>query len=176
MKTLVIIGAGPGGYECAVKAAKTGLDVHVFDDEGHVGGTCLCEGCIPTKCLCHSAEVFATVKQAEEYGLKTDTTTFDYAHVITRKEKIVAQMQAGVKTLLQTPGITFHPVRARFAPQDAHTICYGEERLHADAVIIATGSQPKFLPIPGAHLPGVCNRVFTPACIWATIFSLRVIT
>ena len=50
MKTLLIIGAGPGGYECAVRAAKAGLDVHIVDKVGHLGGTCLNEGCIPTKC------------------------------------------------------------------------------------------------------------------------------
>ena len=64
MQKLIIIGAGPGGYECAVQAARQGLEVHVIDSPEHVGGTCLNEGCIPTKCLCHSAAV-ADILSAE---------------------------------------------------------------------------------------------------------------
>ena len=155
MKTLLIIGAGPGGYECAVQAAAAGLDVHVVDSADHLGGTCLGEGCIPTKCLCHTAEVIEHVRAAEAYGITTDLTGFNMSQAIQRKDQIVAQLRQGIQTLMQTPGITFHNGKARFINGDAHTVAVGEETLKADYVIVATGSVPKFLPIPGAHTPGV---------------------
>lgn len=155
MKTLLIIGAGPGGYECAVQAAAAGLDVHVVDSADHLGGTCLGEGCIPTKCLCHTAEVIEHVRAAEAYGITTDLTGFNMSQAIQRKDQIVAQLRQGIQTLMQTPGITFHNGKARFVNGDAHTVAVGEETLKADYVIVATGSVPKFLPIPGAHTPGV---------------------
>lgn len=155
MKSLLIIGAGPGGYECAVRAAKAGLDVHIVDHAKHLGGTCLCEGCIPTKCLCHTAEVLETAKAATAYGINTDTSGFDLSAAIERKNRITAQLREGIKTLMSTPGITFHNGFAQFVPGDAHTIWVGDETIHADYVFIATGSVPKFLPIPGAHTPGV---------------------
>lgn len=155
MKSLIIIGAGPGGYECAVRAAKSGLDVHVIDRENHLGGTCLCEGCIPTKCLCHSAETFEAAQAAQAYGVSVDTSNFDFKSVIDRKDHITTQLQEGIAQLMKTPGITFHAGYARFAPNDPHTVFINEEELHGDYIIIATGSVSKFLPIPGAHTPGV---------------------
>lgn len=155
MKSLLIIGAGPGGYECAVKAAKAGLDVHIADRAGHLGGTCLGEGCIPTKCLCHTAEVLETAKAAQAYGIGADLQHFSLASAIARKDGVVAQLRQGIRTLLGQPGITFHDGYAQFAPGDPHTVKVGDEVLHADYVFIATGSVPKFLPIPGAHTPGV---------------------
>lgn len=155
MKSLLIIGAGPGGYECAVRAAKAGLDVHVVDRTTHLGGTCLNEGCIPTKCLCHTAEVIETAKQSASYGIRTDLTGFSLAAVIERKNGIVNQLQQGIKALMATPGITFHEGTAQFVPGNAHAVMVGDETITADYVIIATGSTSKFLPIPGAHTPGV---------------------
>lgn len=155
MKTLLIIGAGPGGYECAVKAAKAGLDVHITDRADHLGGTCLNEGCIPTKCLCHTAETLETVKEAAAYNIHADLSAFDLAAAIRRKDKVVVQLQQGIGSLLATPGITFHAGTARFAANDAHTVIVNDEEIHADHVIIATGSVSKFLPVPGAHSPGV---------------------
>jgi len=155
MNSLLIIGAGPGGYECAVKAAKAGLDVHIVDSAMHIGGTCLNEGCIPTKCLCHTAELFEDAKQLTTYGLHLTDAAFNMSAAIERKEQIVSKLKSGIETLLKMPGITFHDGKATFAKGDAHTVNVGGETLTADYVIIATGSQPKFLPIPGAHTAGV---------------------
>lgn len=155
MKSLLIIGAGPGGYECAVRAAKAGLDVHIVDKSTHLGGTCLNEGCIPTKCLCHTAEVIETAKQASAYGIKVDDSAFDFGAAIERKNSIVSQLKHGIASLLCTPGITFHEGTARFLPGNAHAITVNGETITADYVFIATGSTPKFLPIPGAHTKGV---------------------
>lgn len=155
MKTLLIIGAGPGGYECAVRAAKAGLDVHIADRADHVGGTCLNEGCIPTKCLCHSAETLEAARAATALGIQADCSSFSLAQAMAHKDQVTASLQTGIHTLLSTPGITFHAAEARFAPNNPHKVYLGEEELQADYVFIATGSLPKFLPIPGAHTPGV---------------------
>lgn len=155
MKSLFIIGAGPGGYECAVRAAKSGLDVHIADNAKHIGGACLNEGCIPTKCLCHTAEVMETASSATEYGIKADLSGFSLAAAISRKDAIVSRLRQGIEALLHTPGVTFHEGTARLAPGNAHAVTVGNETVNADYVIIATGSVPKFLPIPGAHTNGV---------------------
>ncbi len=155
MKTLLIIGAGPGGYECAVRAAKAGLDVHIADRADHVGGTCLNEGCIPTKCLCHSAETLEAARAATALGIQADCSSFSLTQAMAHKDQVTASLQTGIHTLLSTPGITFHAAEARFAPNNPHKVYLGEEELQADYVFIATGSLPKFLPIPGAHTPGV---------------------
>lgn len=155
MKSLVIIGAGPGGYECAVRAAKAGLDVHIVDKADHLGGTCLNEGCIPTKCLCHTAEVLELTRSASIYGVESDLSKFNMAAAIEQKNKVVSQLQQGINTLLNMPGITYHAGMAQFAPGDAHTIIVGNKTIHADYVFIATGSVPKFLPVEGVHSEGV---------------------
>lgn len=157
MKTLVIIGAGPGGYECAVRAAKAGLDVHIIDRREHLGGTCLNEGCIPTKCLCHTAELLHDVHQAESLGLQTPIGRFDLGLAVARKDEVVGKLQGGIEALLRTSGITFHNGFARFAPGNPHTVLVDETSFKADAVIIATGSASRSLQIPGVNAPGVVS-------------------
>ncbi len=132
---LIIIGAGPGGYETAVRAARAGLQT-VIIERGPLGGTCLNAGCIPTKCLCHSAE-----------------QTQSWPDALQHKTEVVQQLQSGVATLMQTPGITLVQGEARFV--DAHTIAVDDQTFTAPNIIVATGSVTKFLPIPGAHAPGV---------------------
>lgn len=149
---LIIIGAGPGGYETAVRAAKAGLQVLVIE-KGELGGTCLNAGCIPTKCLCHSAEVLNEVRNSARLGIHTGNVEFDLAQAIARKDEVVSKLQAGIEALMKTPGITLVHGEARFA--DAHTVTVGEESHTAKNIIIATGSVTKFLPIEGAHAEGV---------------------
>ena len=144
---LIIIGAGPGGYETAVRAAKAGLQVVIIEKE-HLGGTCLNAGCIPTKCLCHSAENLPpTPSQRGGEGSSY------LAEAIARKNEVVEKLKAGVAQLMKTPGITLVEGEARFI--DAHTVAVGGEQYEAKNIIIATGSKTKFLPIPGAHTEGV---------------------
>ena len=149
---LIIIGAGPGGYETAVKAAKAGLKT-VIIEKAALGGTCLNAGCIPTKCLCHSAEVHDEVLAAGY-----DDAAVDIAALVARKDSVVEKLRQGVAMLMKTPGITLVEGEARFV--DAHTVAVRkvdgeEEQFTAPNVIIATGSVTKFLPIPGAHAQGV---------------------
>ena len=147
---LIIVGAGPGGYEAAVEAAREGKQVLVIE-RSHFGGTCLNEGCIPTKCLCHSAEVLDEVRQAATLGVQTADVQFSLQDAMARKDGVVEKLRAGIEALMKTPGITFVQGVAKFKVGDAHTVIVGDEQYTAPAVMIATGSVTKFLPIPGAH-------------------------
>ena len=143
---LIIIGSGPGGYRTAEYAAKNGLSV-VIIEEGHVGGTCLNCGCIPTKTLCRNAEVVDLVHRGEAFGLKGVTCEIDFPQMINRKNQVVETLRQGVETLMSAPGITL--VRGRGRLTSATTVAVGEEEYTARNIIIATGSLPKMLPIPG---------------------------
>ena len=147
---LIIVGAGPGGYEAAVEAAREGKQVLVIE-RSHFGGTCLNEGCIPTKCLCHSAEVLDEVRQAAALGVQTADVQFSLQDAMAHKDGVVEKLRAGIEALMKTPGITFVQGEAKFKVGDAHTVIVGDEQYTAPAVMIATGSVTKFLPIPGAH-------------------------
>lgn len=129
MTDLIIIGAGPGGYETAVEAAKRGMSVTLIND-GPLGGVCLNEGCIPTKTFCH-------------YAGKEE-----FAAVAARKEAVVNQLRNGVAYLLKNPNITIIEGKASF--KDAKTIVVNGEEYTAKDIIIATGSKPAILSIPGA--------------------------
>ncbi len=150
--SLIIIGAGPGGYEVAVRAAKAGKSVLVVEAH-HVGGTCLNEGCIPTKCLCKNAALLQEIKEASAFGISTGDISFDIATAIERKNSVVERLTAGIQSLMKTPGITLVQGTAQFI--DDHTISVNGTQYTAEHIIIATGSVSKFLPIEGAHSEGV---------------------
>ena len=159
---IIIIGAGPGGYETALLAAKRGVEV-ILIESGHVGGTCLNEGCIPTKTLCRNAEVLDSLREGETFGLTDLTYGFDFSKVINRKNAVVEQLRAGVEGLLNNKLITL--VRGKASFKDAHTVTVTPDAIpvtaeksveySADHIIIATGSVSSSLPIPGADLPGI---------------------
>lgn len=156
---IIIIGAGPGGYETAVLAAKRGVEV-VLVESGHVGGTCLNEGCIPTKSFCRNAEVLDGLREAESFGIMGLDYKFDFSSVVSRKNAVVEQLRGGVEGLLGHKLITL--VRGKASFKDQHTVTVvpdedGEspEEFTADYIIIATGSVSASLPIPGADLPGI---------------------
>lgn len=149
---LIIIGAGPGGYETAIAAAREGMKV-VLVEAVALGGTCLNEGCIPTKCLCRSAEVADLMKEAATFGVVAESGGINLVEVMKRKNEVVAQLAAGVASLLKSPGITLVQGKATFA--GPHEVIVGEEHFSAPHIMIATGSSAKKLPIPGADLPGV---------------------
>lgn len=153
---LIIIGAGPGGYETAVAAAKAGLQTVIVEAE-KVGGTCLNVGCIPTKCLCHTADVARLSREAQEVGVETGGARVDVRAAVERKNRVVAQLTQGVETLLGGKGITLVGGRARFV--DSHTIAVegSDEQYTAPNIIVATGSVTKYLPIEGKDLPGVVS-------------------
>ncbi len=149
---LIIIGAGPGGYETALLAAKRGVEV-VLIEAGHVGGTCLNEGCIPTKSFCKNAEVIDGLKEAEAFGVTGLSYGFDFGAVVTRKNAVVEQLRGGVEGLLGHKLITLVHGKASF--KDDHTVVVDGQEYEADYIMIATGSVSASLPIPGADLPGI---------------------
>ena len=149
---IIIIGAGPGGYETALVAAKRGVEV-VLVEAGHVGGTCLNEGCIPTKAFCKNAEVLDGLREAEAFGVSGLTYSFDFKAVAERKNAVVEQLRGGVEGLLGHKNITL--VRGKASFKDAHTVMVDGQEYAADYIIIATGSVSASLPVPGADLPGI---------------------
>ena len=162
---IIIIGAGPGGYETALLAAKRGVEV-VLIESGHVGGTCLNEGCIPTKSFCRNAEFIDGLREAETFGVTGLSYDFDFKAVAARKNVVVEQLRGGVEGLLGHKLITL--VRGKASFKDQHTITVipsssvipsevAETPMEftADYIIIATGSVSASLPIPGADLPGI---------------------
>ena len=149
---LIIIGAGPGGYETALLAAKRGVEV-VLIESGHVGGTCLNEGCIPTKAFCKNAEVLDGLREAEAFGVTGLSYGFDFKAVAARKNAVVEQLRGGVEGLLGHKLITL--VRGKASFKDAHTVTVDGQDYVGDYIIIATGSVSASLPIPGADLPGI---------------------
>ena len=149
---IIIIGAGPGGYETAVHAAKQGLSVTIFE-ERKPGGTCLNEGCIPTKSFCKNAEVMEQLKEAEVYGIEHLSYSFDFQKVVERKNQVVELLNAGIDSLMQHKLITY--VKGKAQLKDAHTVVANGEEYSADYILIATGSVTKLLPVPGMNLPGV---------------------
>ncbi|WP_063056695.1 dihydrolipoyl dehydrogenase [Nocardia salmonicida] len=170
---LLVIGGGPGGYVAAIRAAQRGLKVCVVEKE-RPGGVCLNWGCIPTKAMLRSAEVFHTLASAAEFGVYADNVRYDFAAVRQRKDSIVKELTDGVAGLLKANGVTVIEGHARFVeptvvevhevgaspifdggPRYAAAAGTPIRRVSARDVIIATGSVPVQPPIPGAGLPGV---------------------
>lgn len=137
---LLIIGGGPGGYETAVDAAKRGLEVTLIS-EGPLGGTCLNEGCIPTKTFCHYAEL---IEQNLKAGLDCKPS---FATAAQRKQAVVEQLRSGIDILLKNVQV----VRGRAEFKDSKTVLCNGQEFTADKIIIATGSVSASLPIPGAE-------------------------
>lgn len=136
---LLIIGAGPGGYETAVEAVKRGMTVTIVTD-GPLGGTCLNEGCIPTKTMCHYAGLLEENRKA---GLDVN---LDFSKVVERRKSVIDGLRAGIETLLRNVEVVYG--RACF--KDSRTVSVEGREYFADRIIIATGSVPAFLPVPGA--------------------------
>ncbi len=151
---LIIIGAGPGGYETALTAAKRGMSVTLFEGD-NLGGTCLNRGCIPTKCLCRNAEVVSQFKDAEQFGIDDFTFTVDFGKIMERKDGIVAQLRDGIAMLMK--GAKVNVVNEYASFRDAKTVIAGGVEYTADNIIIATGSDSRSLPIPGHDLDCVMD-------------------
>lgn len=150
---LIIIGAGPGGYETTVKAAHAGLKTAIVE-QARLGGTCLNVGCIPTKCFCKNAELLSELSDAEQLGIKSlSFDGIDMKKVVERKNEVVNTLVSGIEMLLKHPNIILANGKAKFV--DAKTIEVEGETYTAPNIIIATGSVTKFLPIPGKDLPKV---------------------
>jgi dihydrolipoamide dehydrogenase len=144
---LVVIGAGPGGYVAAIRAAQLGDGV-VLVEKNMLGGTCLNWGCIPTKALLACAEALELIKDADEYGIKVADPVPDLKAMVERKEKISAQLRNGIGQLLKANKIDLVMGAARLASPKQVIVETeeGEKIIDTEKVIIATGSEPARLP------------------------------
>lgn len=144
---LIILGAGSGGYACALRAAQLDLKV-VLVEEAEIGGTCLHRGCIPTKALLHAAEIADAARSGASHGILTSFDGIDTAALHARKDKIVAQLHRGLTGLIGQAGIEVVPGRGRLV--DAHTVEVDGQQISATTVVVATGSYAR--TIPGVEL------------------------
>ena len=149
---LIVIGAGPGGYVAAIRAAQLGLKTAVAE-RAEVGGTCLNRGCIPTKTLMHSANLYREIGEAGKMGVNVTGAEADFKAMHARKAQVVEQLRGGVAQLLKGNGIAVLEGEAAFVSPESITV--SGETYTAKNFIIATGSKPAVPPIPGADLPNV---------------------
>ncbi len=140
---LMVIGAGPGGYVCAIRAAQLGLKTAVVERE-HLGGICLNWGCIPTKALLRSAEVLRLTRHAADFGLKVDAAQADLGAIVERSRNIAGQLNSGVGHLLKKNKVTVFMGEAAFP--EPGTVQVGDDTLTAPATVIATGARARELP------------------------------
>jgi dihydrolipoamide dehydrogenase len=146
MYDLVVIGAGPGGYESAIHAGKMGKKVALIEKE-KLGGTCLNVGCIPAKTFLRSSKLFGECKEAALFGVRISAPEFDLAAVVERKNRVVATLGNGVKGLLKRAGVDVITGQGRLVSRN--TVEVGDTRYEANNILLATGSRPMVPPIPG---------------------------
>ncbi|MBC6443161.1 MAG: dihydrolipoyl dehydrogenase [Rhodobacteraceae bacterium] len=155
---MIVIGAGPGGYVCAIRGAQNGLKVAVAERE-HLGGICLNWGCIPTKAMLRSSEVFHLMHRAQEFGLKAGDIDYDLDAVVKRSRRVAGQLSSGVAHLLRKNKVTVVTGAARLAGAGRVTVAgdKGDRMLTAKSIVLATGARARELP--GLEADG--KRVWT---------------
>ena len=140
---IVILGGGSGGYACALRAAQLGLDV-VLVERAKLGGTCLHQGCIPTKALLHSAEVADAAREGQQFGVKSTFDGIDMAAVNSYKDGVVSRLYKGLTGLVKSRGVTHVEGSGHLVRPD--TVAVGDATYRGRHVVLATGSVPKSLP------------------------------
>jgi dihydrolipoamide dehydrogenase len=147
---VTVIGSGPGGYVAAIRAGQLGLKVAVVErDSAGCGGTCVLRGCIPTKALLHTADLFDDLKRSQEYGILADNLGLDFPALMTRKDRIVNRLSRSIEVyLFKKNGVTLFKGQARFEGPKTLVVAGegGETRVDTRNVVIATGSRPKSIP------------------------------
>lgn len=180
---LIVIGAGPGGYVAAIKAAKAGLKTAVIENR-RVGGTCLNRGCIPAKAMIHASSLYREALEGSRFGVHAQGAVYDYPEILAYKQETIDGLVGGVEQLLQGNGVDLIVGTGTLeAPEDGENVVTvhlpkadaGEDagdaaasgsasdaasdilRLTAPNVILATGSRPAQIPVPGLDLPHVVD-------------------
>ena len=148
---VLVIGGGPGGYLCAERAAQGGFSTALIE-KGNLGGTCLNEGCVPTKSLLYCAKQYATAVHGKDYGFTASDVKYDHAAVIARKERVVKKLVAGVGASMKGNHVTVFKgegvIKGR-NPEKGYDVEVAGEVVTADRLVIATGSVVAVPPIPG---------------------------
>ncbi|WP_386626930.1 dihydrolipoyl dehydrogenase [Sulfitobacter geojensis] len=144
---LIVIGAGPGGYVAAIRAAQLGMKVVIVERE-HLGGICLNWGCIPTKAMLRSSEVFHLMHRAKEFGLKADGIGYDLDAVVKRSRKVAGQLSGGIGHLMKKNKVTVFMGEATIPAKGKVSVKAdkGGEELTAKNIVLATGARARELP------------------------------
>ena len=148
---LIILGSGPGGYVAAIRAAQLGLKTAIVERE-RLGGICLNWGCIPTKALLRTSEVYHYMTHAADYGLKAEGVGFDLDAIVQRSRKVAGQLNAGVKGLMKKHGVAVHEGVGALTGDGGLTVTRGDEKVELSArhILIATGARARDLPFAPA--------------------------
>ena len=149
---LIVLGGGPAGYLGAERAAQGGMNVLLFEQR-HLGGTCLNEGCIPTKTMLNSAKLYAHALGGDPFGVRAEGVSVDHAAVVARSEKVVGTLVGGIGMQLKKCKVTVNTAAARIAGKDAEGfyVAAGGETFHGKRLLIATGSEAVVPPIDGVR-------------------------
>ena len=152
---LIVIGAGPGGYEAALHAAKLGLKTAVVEKRD-VGGTCLNRGCIPTKALLHASGVYEEAKSGPALGVCAENLSYDLSAMFAYKQQVVEKLRGGIESLFKAAKVTLlRGAGTLTGPNTVQVAGENEGVYTAQNILLATGSVPARPPIPGLDLPGV---------------------
>ena len=152
---LIVIGAGPGGYEAALHAAKLGLKTAVVERR-EVGGTCLNRGCIPTKALLHASAVYEEAKNGSAVGVTAEGLSYDLSAMFAYKQQVVEKLRGGIESLFKAAKVTLLCGTGTLSAPNTVTVAGENEGVYsARNILLATGSVPARPPIPGLDLPGV---------------------
>jgi dihydrolipoamide dehydrogenase len=155
MKKIAILGAGPGGYVAAIRAAHLGAAVTLIEKNA-IGGACLNVGCIPTKVLLHSAELLNSLRSdAKRIGVLADNPRLDWNALMKRKAVTVSRLAAGTKELVKSNGVEY--VEGVGVLKSPRSVQVGDRLIEADAIVVATGSEPDIPDVPGFGLEGVVS-------------------
>jgi dihydrolipoyl dehydrogenase len=146
---VVVIGGGPGGYVAALRAAQLGARTAIVEKD-RMGGTCLVRGCIPTKALLQSSELYTQARDGAAFGVVADNVGFDWSAAQKRKVSVVDQLVKGVEGLLKAGGVTSYRGSARLVGKGVVDV--SGESINAKDIVIATGSAIARIPLPGAEL------------------------
>lgn len=156
---LVVIGAGPGGYLAAIKAAKLGKKVAIIEKQ-KLGGTCLNRGCIPTKTLLHTTGLYREIRSSEAIGIRCQTPELDLSALWEHKDQVVRGLEDGIRQMMKKHQVTVYEGSGKIqAPGivEVHEKDGKTETVTTAYTLIATGSKPARLPVPGADLDGIMN-------------------
>lgn len=159
---IVIIGGGPGGYVCAIRAAQLGLKVAVIEKE-HLGGTCLNKGCIPTKTILQSAKVKHFIENSSEFGVESNFISINLEKIIERSKNVIGGLNKGVAGLLSKNKVTVIEGTASF--KDKNTLIVEKDgkssEVTAKNIVISTGAKPRLIP-------GIDEKLIEKGLIWTS--------
>ena len=147
---VIVIGGGPGGYLCAERAAHAGFKAAVIEKRA-LGGTCLNEGCIPTKSLLYCAKQYASAKHGKDYGVTAENVSIDHAAVVDRKNRVVKKLVAGVGATMKACGVKVYTAEGKIKGRGeggTFEVLAGDETIACDRLVIASGSVTAVPPLP----------------------------